>query len=370
MTQSTLFDIVLYHANCSDGMMAAYAYWYTTKTWFVDKNGKSERNILCIPVNYNLHKEEPSATIKLINDHIEKAGLNKENHVGYVLIADFNFPVAHLEAISKDFGRVVVLDHHPNEDFIKEVTKNKDWDTTRHLRLGNMMTSEITNEMIQQLNETRSYTNDFGAHEGNTISVYLNSNVSGAYLTWVYLNFTIPPDYVCYVSDRDLWQFKYEETMPFHSGMSLVRDENGEFSPEMYQEALKDVKSIIDQGKVLLKAKQMEVNRIIQNAPEFFMLGIQERELKIGIRNADMAIASDLCSAMLDKHQDLDAMMVYVIDRRGSVKCSIRSKKDGIANLVARHFGGGGHPNASGFVIDIDTLKNFLGVRQKLFSQT
>lgn len=360
MTQTTPFDIVLYHANCSDGMMAAYVYW--SKTWL-------QNETLCVPVNYNLHKEEPSETVKHINNYIEKSGLNKENHNGYVLIVDFNFPVVHLEAIAKNFGRVVVLDHHPNEDFIKEVSQNKDWDTTRHLRLGTATGLDITNETIQQLNETRSYTNGFGAIDDNTISVYLNSNVSGAYLTWAYFNFTIPPDYVCYASDRDLWQFKYEETMPFHSGMSLVRDENGGFSPEMYQEALKDVKNIIAQGKVLLKAKQMEVNRIIQNAPESFMLGICDRELKIGIRNADMAVASDLCSAMLDKHQDLDAMMVYVIDRRGSVKCSIRSKKDGIANLVARHFGGGGHPNASGFVIDIDTLKNFLGVRQKLFSQ-
>ena len=368
MTQSTLFDIVLYHANCSDGMMAAYVYW--SKKWLQVEKDRSGKTTLCVPVNYNLHKEEPSATIKLIEDHIEKAGLNKENHNDRVLIADFNFPVVHLEAISKDFGRVVVLDHHPNEDFIKEVTENKNWTTTRRLQLGNMIDSVRTNEAIKQLNETRSYTNGFGTPDNNTISVYLNTNVSGAYLTWVYFNFTIPPDYVCYVSDRDLWQFRYEETLPFNSGMQLVRDENGEFSPGVYHEALKDVENIITQGKVLLKAKQMEVNRIIENAPEFFMLGIDGRELKIGIRNANMDIASDLCSAMLDKHQDLNAMMVFVIDRRGSVKCSIRSKMDGIANLVARHFGGGGHPNASGFMIDIDTLKGFLGVRQKFFTRT
>lgn len=65
---------------------------------------------------------------------------------------------------------------------------------------------------------------------------------------------------------------------------------------------------------------------------------------------------SELGNALSERHEELD--FIVIIDM-GSKKVSYRTVKDNIdlGKDVASHFGGGGHPKASGSQLDTDAVK-------------
>ena len=52
--------------------------------------------------------------------------------------------------------------------------------------------------------------------------------------------------------------------------------------------------------------------------------------------------------------------LCWFIDKENVCRCSLRSNGDYDVSTIAKAFGGGGHKNAAGFTIDIQTLLGWL----------
>lgn len=67
---------------------------------------------------------------------------------------------------------------------------------------------------------------------------------------------------------------------------------------------------------------------------------------------------ADLADKISDEHPEADVVAIIDI---ASKKGSLRSRKENIiVNDIAKHFGGGGHPKAAGFMLSEDAFKDFV----------
>ena len=150
-------DICIYHANCDDGVAAAYAVWKR----FGDE-------VEFIPCQYG--RDAPDVTGK------------------DVLIVDFSFKKPEMTEMGRQAQRVIVLDHHKTaekelEDFLKMDCPNGPFEK----RYADRLT------------------------EG--VGVCFDMEKSGCRLAWEYCFGSDPmPDWFAAVEDRDLWRFSLPHT--------------------------------------------------------------------------------------------------------------------------------------------------------------
>ncbi len=90
-------DIVMYHANCSDGFGSAFIVWL----YFKQKFGLNRANNINYIPCFHLKKEE-----RLQNDILNKL-LGKN-----ILMCDFSYPYTDLNRIIDVSSSFMLLDHH------------------------------------------------------------------------------------------------------------------------------------------------------------------------------------------------------------------------------------------------------------------
>lgn len=139
--------LVLYHANCTDGFGAAWAFYKLA--------AKNYSKVHYIPVNYSEAPPQEAFTPDASNQDL--------------FILDFSYPLAELVQLAKFNSEVVVLDHHIS-------AKN---------------------------------TLEEAFHIPNITAIFDN-NKSGAGLVWDYfaLDGTPRPKLIDYIEDRDLWRWQ------------------------------------------------------------------------------------------------------------------------------------------------------------------
>ena len=85
--------------------------------------------------------------------------------------------------------------------------------------------------------------------------------------------------------------------------------------------------------------------------------------LKVALYNSTTLI-NEIAKAIYDKEElDIDLTISYFITPDAKVVFNLRSPKrrEGLAIQVAKLYGGGGHPNAAGFVLPLAEGINFIG---------
>ncbi len=172
---------------------------------------------------------------------------------------------------------------------------------------------------------------------------------SGAYLAWEHFNPELPvPKLIAYIQDRDIWQWKLENSKEFSAGLQLM-----EMSFECWEQLLTDeaVEPIIEQGKTILAYQQIEVKRAMKKTPEMVNIG----GYLVPCINTTTLI-SDIGNELCQGHPF--AAMYFETENKRIY--SLRSADDGIdVSAIASQFGGGGHFNAAGFSVakPVVTLK-------------
>ena len=213
-----------------------------------------------------------------------------------VIILDFSFPRSTLEEMNENANTLLVLDHH----------------VSARDRLDDL-----------------SYT-------------HFDMDQSGAMLTWRYFfPNTVPPDFIAYIQDRDLWQWKLQHSREFSAGLETVP-----FRFAFYKELEKKemLESLIQKGRCILEAENVQVERICANAMAKKFLGYDV--LVVNSCNYESQVGSQLAP-----HCDFAVIWCYD-HRQGDIRISLRSSADGAnVSVIATQFGGGGHAQAAGFRI-------------------
>lgn len=231
-----------------------------------------------------------------------------------VYILDFSYPKDVLEALQGVHSSVVVLDHHKTAEEALRGVKDCHFDMHR----------------------------------------------SGCVMAWHYFHPEVAvPDLLLDIMDRDLWLFKRPNSKAIHEALGLLKGNMESWdtivkSPELY-------KATIEVGNTLLQRQQMTVESYIKGKVKV----INFKGFKVGITNAT-DLSSEIGNAIcLNGNQPVDFAIVYCITKDNEVLLSLRSLEEFDTTEIAKSLGGGGHKNASGAKVSLDTLVKILKEKYK-----
>jgi len=168
---------------------------------------------------------------------------------------------------------------------------------------------------------------------------------SGAMMAWEH--FHAPkniPILIDYVQDRDLWQWKLPHSKEISSGLQLLPMEFAAW--EEYFDTAK-LPELIAKGETILAYQNQHVEAVVKREARIITLA----GFAVPIVNTT-TLVSEVCGRLAEDYPfavtyfDTDKDRVYSLRSRG------RGGED--VSKIAKLFGGGGHPKASGFSIPLN----------------
>lgn len=258
---TTLPDVVLYHAECQDGFGAAWALW----------------------------KRFPSARFLPVKHGVPPPSGLARHHV---VIVDFSYARATLEALAKEAASLLILDHH--------ITAQR-------------------------------------ALEGLPFA-HFEEKKSGAVMAWEWAHDQPVPWLLRYVQDKDLWHWDLPASREINAALASYSHEF-EIWDGLRQETLEA------EGHAILRYENELVGKI---AAEAVLVSFQSTTVP--------AVQSAVLTSQLGEWLCRDYPFCIIWhDRDGRRYYSLRSRADGadVGAIAAAH-GGGGHTHAAGFSVPLD----------------
>lgn len=316
--------LVIYHANCADGFGAAFAAWL--------KLGDEAEYL---PMQYGQ---------KLV----EKADIWQRE----VYILDFSFPRDEMDWLLEGANRLVWLDHHKTAFEMWGVPANQ-----------------------------RVYVEgDKHWHDQNDHYCKLHMDKSGAYLAWEFFHpGTEVPRLIKHIDDYDRWQFKLEGTKAFNKALWSYapwsfEQWKGKFlpcdmgNPKASFEATAKYTFMINSGAAILRAHDQNVQSVVKGSARNVIIRWFDGEVDgqpavnaFGgfAANCPPHLTSDVGHELATKSGTFG--LCWTLSQTGlTAKCSLRSNGEYDVSAIAKVFGGGGHRNAAGFEVPIQTLLGWL----------
>lgn len=233
-----------------------------------------------------------------------------------VIIVDFSYSRSELEDLNRCVGKLTVIDHH---------------------------------KTAQDELEGLPY-------------AYFDMEKSGAVMAWEYFMEGPVPELLLYVQDRDLWQWKLEDSRAINESLSVLVDRDfGEWS--FLADNWKNEKfQMANNGEVLLEGKKAQIDRMTAN-PAWLAIG----EWIVPAVNSPI-MQSELGEALCQRY-NAPFSVTWRTRNDGSFAYSLRSREqlipatlEGVPHgdspmtleafdvgKLATTFGGGGHRQAAGF---------------------
>ncbi|KAJ0106181.1 hypothetical protein Patl1_19508 [Pistacia atlantica] len=163
-----------------------------------------------------------------------------------------------------------------------------------------------------------------------------------------------------YIEDGDLWKWKLQNSKAFSTGLKdLNIDYNFQLNPSLFQQLLSlDAESVIRQGMVSLSHKQKLIEDTLDQSYEIALgSGAFGRCLAVDAHSIS-ELRSELGHQLATKSRNLNlrgiGAVVYRVPELENdklVKISLRSVESEDTTPVSQEFGGGGHQNASSFML-------------------
>lgn len=312
-------NLVLYHDHCTDGFGAAFAAWL--------KLGDEDTEYL--PVNYG--------QIKTLSDlgNLPKHPIENDTTV-YIL--DFSLPREIMDKLFDMSPRVVWLDHHKTAFEMYDLPP----------------------------------TTFFAGAEGKHIE--LDNERSGAMIAWNHFHpSSEPPMFIRHIDDRDRWQFKIPDSKEFHAALGAMKpwsfNQWDEFfgSIERGYGENKVYHDMYVSGRAIVRAHTINVNSAIAAAKKTCVITWRQPDPEVdGIMvdstglacNTTPHLASDAGHELAN--ESLTFGLCWYMGRNGKAKCSFRSNGEYDVSAIAKAFGGGGHRNAAGCEVSMETLLGWL----------
>ncbi|XP_016510510.1 uncharacterized protein LOC107827818 isoform X2 [Nicotiana tabacum] len=317
---------VLYHYPCPDGAFAALA----AHLYF--------SSIHITPLYF------PNAVYSPIR--VEDLPLNEIDHV-YLL--DFVGPSGFVHQLHSKVDCVVVLDHHK---------------TARELLGGGTYVSENLIKVIDMDRSGATIAYDYFKEK-----LINGDNNKAADVDALKIGeFDNVRRLFEYIEDRDLWRWKLPDSKAFSSGLD---DRNIEYdvnlNPSLFQQLLAlDLKSLIEQGKISLSHKQKRIDEVLEKSFEI-ALGAGTFGCCLAV-NADSLseLRSELGNQLAVRSRNMKlrgiGAVVYKVpelENDQMLKVSLRSIGDEDTTSISQAFGGGGHRNASSFMLNSTEFENW-----------
>lgn len=206
--------------------------------------------------------------------------------------------------------------------------------------------------------------------EYDNVDVVFDTGYSGAMLTWRFFHgMEVPPYAVTLTQDRDLWTFDYKDSKPFHAATRRLRMHTKEDIFRYWVPLLndEDAQKMLDTGKIIwdyLQDKITAAVKVWKENPVY--ISIQGIRMPV-INNTDGHITSDLIGelALLDEAEHGCACGYF--DTHTHRVFNLRSRGDVSVGNICKNHGGGGHPNAAGFSMELPLVTGVM--TERMFEQ-
>jgi oligoribonuclease NrnB/cAMP/cGMP phosphodiesterase (DHH superfamily) len=188
-------------------------------------------------------------------------------------------------------------------------------------------------------------------HEFANIEIVFNLKLSGAQIAWDYF---FPsqnrPFFIDYIGDRDLWNWllPFSEEINFAINKHLTLEEMSGYLED--EDA--SFQKLLAEGTILKAENKREIKTIADTArKEFFIYGDKTFSVMV-TENENRPLTSDIGNFLCENFQEID-FAVITFHGGNYLSVSLRGIKDRCPDLsvIAKTFGGGGHPSAAGFRI-------------------
>ncbi|KAL2553494.1 hypothetical protein Fot_07113 [Forsythia ovata] len=321
---------VLYHYPCPDGAFAALA-----------------ANL------YFSHCPTTAAATALFFPNTVYSPLSVEdlplNEIDRVYLLDFVGPPNFIQELSSKVKQIVVLDHHK----------------TALEMLGSG--TSISGNVIKVIDMKRSgATIAYDYFKEKLLHGVVSSDKDG-YQKGLQ-KFDRVRRLFEYIEDGDLWRWHLPNSKAFSSGLKDLNLEfNARLNPSFFEQLLSlDVESLIRQGTVSLSHKQMLIDEALEQSYEISLGGgAFGRCLAL---NADSIpeLRSELGHQLANKSRKRNlrgiGAVVYRLPELEDdelLKISLRSIDSEDTTLISKEYGGGGHQNASSFMLKSEEFQTW-----------
>ncbi|KAK7291318.1 hypothetical protein RIF29_06363 [Crotalaria pallida] len=172
-----------------------------------------------------------------------------------------------------------------------------------------------------------------------------------------------------YIEDGDLWRWRLQNSKAFSSGL---KDLNIEFdaqrNPSLFDQLLSlDLDSVISRGNVSLSHKQKLIDDCLSTSYEISLgNGAYGHCLAVNAENDLSQLRSELGNQLATKSQKLNlraiGAVVYKVpelENDQMLKISLRSLGSEDTTPISQEFGGGGHRNASSFMLSSEEFEQW-----------
>ena len=179
------------------------------------------------------------------------------------------------------------------------------------------------------------------------VEVNFNMNESGATLTWLYFYDKPIPEIFEYIKDRDLWNWKLPYSREISEALAFLVKPNDINS--FRDNAFIGIPALKEIGSTLLKKKNQQVQSKLSKVQDLTLCDIEFKAINVTENISELG--NEICI-----EYNKPALM-YFITQDMKVICSLRSINElSDVSKVATIFGGGGHRNASGFTVSLQTF--------------
>ena len=252
--------LILYHAECADGFGGAWAIW----------------------------RRYPEAEYRPVK-HGEAPPTSLAGH--HIVMVDFSYNRATLEAMAKDAASLVVLDHH------------------------------ITAEQAL----------------ADLPYAYFDLNKSGAVLGWEWAHDEPAPWLLRYIQDKDLWHWALPNSREISAALASYP-----FDFELWTRF--EQRELEREGRAILRYENELVTKLASHATLVDFEGATVPSVQSAV------LTSQIGERLSAEHP----FCVIWHDRNGRRYFSMRSRQDGTdVGAIAASFGGGGHTHAAGFSVPL-----------------
>ena len=179
------------------------------------------------------------------------------------------------------------------------------------------------------------------------VEVNFNMTESGATLTWLYFYDEPIPEIFEYIKDRDLWNWKLPYSREISEALAFLVKPNDINS--FRDNAFIGITALKEIGSTLLKKKNQQVQSKLSKVRDLTLCDIEFKIINVTENISELG--NEICI-----EYNKPALM-YFITQDMKVICSLRSINElSDVSKVATIFGGGGHRNASGFTVSLQTF--------------
>eukprot|EP00276_Gloeochaete_wittrockiana_P002079 CAMPEP_0184674296 /NCGR_PEP_ID=MMETSP0308-20130426/87161_1 /TAXON_ID=38269 /ORGANISM="Gloeochaete witrockiana, Strain SAG 46.84" /LENGTH=255 /DNA_ID=CAMNT_0027121885 /DNA_START=315 /DNA_END=1082 /DNA_ORIENTATION=- len=167
-----------------------------------------------------------------------------------------------------------------------------------------------------------------------------------------------------YIEDGDLWKWQIPDSKAFSSGFAdLGLEFDYTKNPSIFETLLAlDPDAIIKKGKESLAKKQMQIQQEVDKSFEILVGDVKFLAVVTSFGHLRSELGNQLAEKSRTKGLRAIAAVVYQEDAmpdKNNYKVSLRSIGDEDTNAIAQKYGGGGHKNASSFVIPISLFDSW-----------